>query len=300
MGNSISQRVLTPQFPTCRRCRPLFFRATAQAPCLGTLYAQFAAVKCTGISPPRLLPCSNPARTPKVVTFLQIRRAFPGTLYTFRPLCHDARSPYLTRVYRSPSMSVSPAPGTTLSTVSIDALVQGLRGLPAGAFDTVEAPLAFLQAHPVDAATLAPYLFWDAQHYTRNLIDKTDLYELMAICWEVGMKSSIHNHKDQNCWMAAAMGRLAVHNYRVLEEDLTAQHCDIVETDVVEISPAHPVAVDPLNPVHDVRNLREYGERAVSLHLYSRPFDSCVVYSIEQHSCGEIGLRYTSMYGKRG
>jgi hypothetical protein len=112
------------------------------------------------------------------------------------------------------------------------------------------------------------------------------------------MRSSIHNHKDQNCWMAAPIGRLTVQNYRVLEEDLASHHCDIVPTDIVEINATNPVAVDPLNPVHDVRNPREYGERAVSLHLYSRPFDSCVVYSVEQHTCGEIGLRYNSMYGK--
>jgi cysteine dioxygenase len=186
-----------------------------------------------------------------------------------------------------------------VQTVPIAELVKVLQTLKVADFETVDAPLAFLQTHPVDPNSLAPYLFWDAQHYTRNLIDKTDLYELLAICWEVGMKSSIHNHKDQNCWMAAAMGKLAVHNYRVLEENLAAQHCNIVETDVVEITPSNPVAVDPLNPVHDVRNLREYGQRAVSLHLYSRPFDSCVVYSVEQHSCGEIPLHYTSMYGKR-
>ena len=112
------------------------------------------------------------------------------------------------------------------------------------------------------------------------------------------MGSSIHNHKDQNCWMAAPIGRLSVCNYRVIEEDLVAQHCNIVPTDVAEITAANPVAVDPHNPVHDVRNLREFGERAVSLHLYSRPFDSCVVYSVERHTCGEIGLHYNSMYGK--
>jgi cysteine dioxygenase len=187
---------------------------------------------------------------------------------------------------------------TAVQMVPIQELVKGLQTLKAADFDTVDSPLKFLQSHPVDIDSLSPYLFWDAQHYTRNLIDKTELYELMAICWEVGMKSSIHNHKDQNCWMAAAMGKLSVHNYRVLEEDLAAQHCNIVETDVVEITAANPVAVDPLNPVHDVRNLREYGQRAVSLHLYSRPFDSCIVYSVEQHACGEIPLRYTSMYGK--
>jgi len=194
------------------------------------------------------------------------------------------------------------AAGTSLTKavhkVSIGEFVKNLCKLSQQAFDTVEAPLACLRDNPVDPNSLQPYLFWNQQHYTRNLIDKTELYELLAICWEVGMGSSIHNHKDQNCWMAAPIGRLSVCNYRVIEEDLVAQHCNIVPTDVVEITAGNPVAVDPLNPVHDVRNLREFGDRAVSLHLYSRPFDSCVVYSVEQHTCGEIELHYSSMYGK--
>jgi cysteine dioxygenase len=188
--------------------------------------------------------------------------------------------------------------GTVIAKVSIQQFVNNLQKLAKRDFDTVETPLAYLRTHPVDPDSLRPYLFWNQQHYTRNLIDKTDLYELLAICWEVGMGSSIHNHKNQNCWMAAPIGRLAVRNYRVIEEDLVAHRCNIVPTDVVEITPTNPVAVDPLNPVHDVRNSREFGERAVSLHLYSRPFDSCIVYSVEQHTCGEIGLHYNSMYGK--
>ena len=182
--------------------------------------------------------------------------------------------------------------------VSIDGLIKGLRKLSERDFASTGSPLAFLRENPVDPNTLAPYLFWDAQHYTRNLIDKTEVYELLAICWEVGMKSSIHNHKNQHCWMAAPIGRLSVHNYCVLDENLADHRCSIEETDVVEITSANPVAVDPLNPVHDVRNPREFAQRAVSLHLYSRPFDSCVVYSVEQHTCGEIPLHYTSMYGK--
>jgi len=182
--------------------------------------------------------------------------------------------------------------------VSIEDFVSGLRKLSQDDFTGVSGTLQYITANPVDAESLQPYLFWNPQHYTRNLIDKTDLYELLAICWEVGIGSSIHNHKGQNCWMAAPIGRLAVQNYRVLSEDLATQCCEIVPTDVVEITPARPVAVDPLNPVHDVRNLREFGECAVSLHVYSRPFNSCIVYSVEQGSCGEIGLNYTSMYGK--
>lgn len=182
--------------------------------------------------------------------------------------------------------------------VTLQDFISGLRGLREADFAGVDGTLRFLQANPVDPDTLKSYLFWNSQHYTRNLIDKTDLYELLAICWEIGMKSSIHNHKGQNCWMCAPIGRLAVQNYHVLSEDLVSQKCRIQPTNVVEITPSNPVAVDPLNPVHDVRNPREWGQRAVSLHVYSRPFNSCVVYSVEQGTCGEIELNYSSMYGK--
>jgi cysteine dioxygenase len=182
--------------------------------------------------------------------------------------------------------------------VSIDDFVAGLRKLKEEDFTGVQGTLEYLRTTPVDPESLKPYLFWDPQHYTRNLVDKTDLYELLTLCWEVGMKSSIHNHKGQNCWMAAPMGKLAVQNYKLVSEDLSAHKCDIVPTDEVHITAENPVAVDPLNPVHDVRNPREWNQRAVSLHVYSRPFDSCVVYSVEQCNCGEIGLKYTSMYGK--
>jgi hypothetical protein len=62
--------------------------------------------------------------------------------------------------------------------------------------------------------------------------------------------------------------------------------------------PDQPCAVDPFDPVHRVVNPREFNERAVSLHVYSRPFDTCIVYSPEQGTCGEIKLHYTTEYGK--
>ena len=197
-------------------------------------------------------------------------------------------------------MAASTSSQNKLQTVSIDDFVAGLRKLQEKDFTGVQGTLEYMRAHPVDPETLQPYLFWNPQHYTRNLIDKTDLYELLSLCWEPGMKSSIHNHKGQNCWMAAPVGSFLVQNYRVLAENLAAHHCNIVPTDEVAITWDNPCAVDPENPVHDVRNPRELNERAVSLHIYSRPFDSCVVYSVEQGSCGEIGLQYTSMYGKLG
>ena len=181
--------------------------------------------------------------------------------------------------------------------VPVQRLVDQLKALPESAFSDIERVRMVLRENPVDPDTLKPYLFWDGQHYTRNLIDKTPTFELMAICWEIGQVSSIHNHRDQNCWMAAPIGKLMVQNYRVISKDLAQHCCKIEPTELVEISPADPCAVDPREPVHSVFNPREWNQRAVSLHVYSRPFDSCEVYSEEQGTCGDIALHYTSVNG---
>ncbi|HTC45857.1 MAG TPA: cysteine dioxygenase family protein [Candidatus Aquilonibacter sp.] len=185
-----------------------------------------------------------------------------------------------------------------IKNIPIHDFVTELRKFPEPAFDGTELLRKFLQATPLNADSLAPYLTWDRQHYTRNLIDKTPLYELIAICWEVGQASSIHNHRDQNCWMAVPLGRLLVENFRVEQEDIAGGKCSIKPTDTVEMNISQPCAVDPLEPVHRVFNPREFNERAVSVHVYSRPFDTCVVYSAEKGTCGEIELHYTTEYGK--
>jgi cysteine dioxygenase len=182
--------------------------------------------------------------------------------------------------------------------LSIGDFVSELRKFPESAFIPTHEILSFLQRTAVQPQTLDPYLTWDKQHYTRNLIDKTALYELIAICWESGQASSVHNHRDQNCWMAVPIGRLQVENFRLVFQDIEKGKCELKPADTVEMNPAHPCAVDPLEPVHRVVNPKEFHGRAVSLHLYSRPFDSCVVYSPEQGTCGEIKLHYTTEYGK--
>ena len=182
---------------------------------------------------------------------------------------------------------------------SIQDFVAELRKFPQSAFDRTDQIIHFLEKTQVASDSLTQYLTWDRQHYTRNLVDKTSLYELVAICWEVGQASSVHNHRDQNCWMAVPIGKLLVQNYRVVSQSLEEGTCQLIPADTVEMNPTQPCAVNPLEPVHRVFNPREFNQRAVSLHVYSRPFDTCVVYSPDQGTCGEIKLHYTTEYGKR-
>jgi cysteine dioxygenase len=181
--------------------------------------------------------------------------------------------------------------------VPVDRLVAGLCAIPEAHFG-VGIVYDYLKGHPVDEDSLAPYLFFGEQHYTRNLIFKNALFELLAVCWEVGQEAEIHNHHNQNCWMAIPVGRLRVQNFRVLEQDAATGYCRLEPTSALDIHRSLPAEVDPAEPVHQVLNLVDFGQRAVSLHVYSRPFDRCLVYSLETNEYREVALRYTSEYGR--
>lgn len=188
---------------------------------------------------------------------------------------------------------------------TISDFAEDLRTLGKKGF-TLDGVHQFLKDHPIEPESLRPYLFFRTSHYTRNLIDKTELYEVIAICWETGHKSQVHNHKGQNCWMAVPIGKLLVQNYKVTAGNPNGGHCELAESDRYWMDPANPGRVEPEEPIHYVANpveLKQQVEnsdrsgRAVSIHIYSYPYDSCMIYSLEQKKAIEIPLHYTSEYG---
>jgi cysteine dioxygenase len=175
--------------------------------------------------------------------------------------------------------------------------VKGLAAIPERDF-SLQNVQDYILRHSVRPETLDKYCFYSKGNYTRNLIFKNDVFECMTICWEIGQASRIHNHRGQNCWMSAPIGRLKVQNFRVDARDPARGTCRIIPTDIYEMDAAHPAYVNPLEPVHQVLNLPEFNQRAVSIHVYSKPFDSCEVYQREKGTYGDVPLHYTSEYGK--
>ncbi|MGA8220643.1 MAG: cysteine dioxygenase family protein, partial [Candidatus Acidiferrales bacterium] len=186
---------------------------------------------------------------------------------------------------------------TRMETLTIDDWVKQLCAIPEKDF-TIERVLQFTQTKAVRPETLAPYIFYAKSHYTRNLIYKCELFEVMSICWESGLVSRIHNHRDQNCWMVTPIGRLRVQNFRVENRDASHGTCKLVPTDAYDMDAAHPAVVQPEEPVHQVLNLPEFGQRATSIHIYSRPYSSCEVYLLDRGAYSDVPLHYSSEYGK--
>jgi cysteine dioxygenase len=185
----------------------------------------------------------------------------------------------------------------TTESLAIADWVKGLAALRERDF-TLQNVQDYIVSHVVRPETLDQYLFFSKGNYTRNLIFKNDVFECMTICWEIGQSSRVHNHRDQNCWMSAPIGKLRVQNFRVNERDAALGTCHILPTDIYDMDAAHPAYVNPLEPVHQVLNLPEFSQRAVSIHVYSKPFDTCEVYQREKGTYADVPLHYTSEYGK--
>jgi cysteine dioxygenase len=171
-----------------------------------------------------------------------------------------------------------------------------LGSIPAQEF-THEGVLDFLRRNPVDVSSLEPYLYFSPEHYTRNLIQRTPLYELIAICWDVGQKSPIHNHRDQKCWMAMAYGKVEVHNFRLVKKDPSAHFCELESSSHFLIEAGKPQEVDPEEPIHQVVNPSSFKSRAVTLHVYSLPFDTCEVYDLKAKRYEDVNLSNTTEFG---
>lgn len=180
--------------------------------------------------------------------------------------------------------------------IAVDGIVETLRGVPPPQFRPGEV-CRRLEGMHLDPQSLAPYLLFAANRYTRNLIYRDDLFELIALCWEPHTASPIHNHSGQLCWLSIQAGALRLENFRSLDGPGPGQGIRIVAKHCVER--ADPGIVDLQqgdDGIHRVSN--PFNARAVSLHVYSLPYDSCLAYDPATDTARELRLSYHSVGGK--
>ena len=181
--------------------------------------------------------------------------------------------------------------------LKVEKLIDGLRSITDDEF-TCDNVYQYLGENRVDVDSITKYFFWSPDFYTRNLIYKDARFEMMAICWDKGQVSRVHNHADQKCWMMVPVGRLRGQNFAVAEMDESNSYCKVRETDSFELSDCLAAKVELEEPIHQILNLAEYDQRAVSIHIYSKPFDRCLSYCRATDTFKEVPLFYTSIDGK--
>ena len=202
-------------------------------------------------------------------------------------------------------ISAVPQPIYSPAPIPAEQFVDGVKRLSEGII-TKQKIYDYLVAYEIRAEDLEKYKLWVPDRHTRNKIFRNDMIEVMLICWPVGAITPLHTHNGQLGWMTMIEGRLIVENYKKIlcnrpeNEQVVGMDCLAGATQIEmqhlnnELAvPGGPLnTVDKTQTIHRIQNLAEWDKPAVSMHVYSRPIDSCVVFDIENQRCFRRDLKY--------
>jgi cysteine dioxygenase len=190
-----------------------------------------------------------------------------------------------------------------LEIVPLDDFVEGLKRI-SEAMITQPVLREYMRSRIPSREDLSRYERWNPERHTRNLIFRNSRIELILICWNRGDTTPLHTHNGQLGWMSMVEGRLVVENYRLRRcnapenQQVVGIDCltgateiemDLVGTEIVE--PGGPLnTVDKTQTIHRITNQQEWNEPAISLHVYSLPIESCVVFDLENQRCSRRDL----------
>jgi len=189
--------------------------------------------------------------------------------------------------------------------VTVEKFVDGLRELSQGII-TKQAMYDYLVTWEIRPQDLERYKLWLPDRHTRNKIFRNEMMECMLICWPVGSITPLHTHNGQLGWMTMLEGKLVVDNFRKIDcnrpenQQVVGMDClagatriEMKQLGTELCVPGGPLnTVDKKQTIHRIKNLPEWNERAVSLHVYSRPIDSCVVFDLDAQRCFRRDLKY--------
>jgi cysteine dioxygenase len=176
---------------------------------------------------------------------------------------------------------------------------------------------AAMRAYDASSNEHKRFEHWNpSKKYTRNLIATDhETFTLMLLCWNESQGSPIHSHAGSECFMRIIEGSVVESKYHVIQSNCTkidesfaditfsadsdnASSSDRTQNSklpVVELY-SHRVAsegsvlfINDTIGVHKIEN--PFPTRAVTLHCYLPPYESCVLYD---ENSSETKVGYTT------
>ncbi len=136
------------------------------------------------------------------------------------------------------------------------------------------------------------YAYWSKDHYTRNCVSRSEEYELILLCWEPGQDTPVHCHNNEECWVYNLQGSVIEKRFDFRQGSKT----EIEETQEAVMNEGEVSYMHDTMGFHSLHNTGEV--RAMTLHLYIKPIDSCRVYVNEEIGFKRKELEYDTYEGK--
>lgn len=145
-----------------------------------------------------------------------------------------------------------------------------------------------LQRVHIAPGEMKPYVCFSDLRYARNLVHKTDRFEIMIMCWQSGQRSSIHDH-------AGSLGGLKVISGELTESLFVKAANGMIKAMSSLDYRAGAIRIEQTSLIHQISNLQPDPSRSISLHVYVPPLVRMNVYSLEDPAVRNILPRYFNL-----
>jgi len=174
--------------------------------------------------------------------------------------------------------------------------------------DYVQKLMTSYKSNPKEWKSFAKF---DKYRYTRNLVHEgKGKYNLMILCWNEAQGSSIHSHANSHCFLKVLDGAVKEELYEWPADCTTSdarEHLVIDEEKdnggmkkwaEEEYESNSCAYINDSIGLHRVAN-PSHCDKAVTLHLYSPPFDECQCFDERTGRSISSKVTFWSKFGKR-
>jgi len=148
------------------------------------------------------------------------------------------------------------------------------------------------------------YVFFNDIHYTRNLVAKSQKFEVIVLCWKQGQASRIHSHSGSQCWMTTIQGAVEEELYTLTDPNLQVKDLAFPGPCPELQEQAHHVhRVGDSTYIHDGLGLHRVKAPdaldGITLHVYSPPITEARILDPTTNSTSTRKPGYFTKYGKK-
>ena len=139
-----------------------------------------------------------------------------------------------------------------------------------------------------DLGEIEPYIQFNDERYSRNLVYKTADFECLVLCWKPGQRSPIHDHANSICAVYTVKGLLSADNYKKTANGyIRVDHSE-------DFKPGDVLTIETTE-IHQVSNLHDSSE-LISVHFYVGPLENSYLYSVTDPTCVPYPRTYTRVF----
>ncbi|HEX9919760.1 MAG TPA: cysteine dioxygenase family protein [Pyrinomonadaceae bacterium] len=139
---------------------------------------------------------------------------------------------------------------------------------------------ALLRRLEADPEELRPHLCFKPHTYTRRRVFRSDLCEMLVLCWLPGQRTSIHDHNG-------SLGAIRICEGALAEEIFALNEAGEVVPAETHTRAAGEVTGTDVPDIHRIGNADGGEQRMITIHIYAPPLRVINTYQLGSTEVGE-------------